>query len=478
MAMMTAIAWMGVLFLIAMILRVWIKPLGKTLVPICVLAGILGFLLMNTVGLSGTTSVEYSLISGQLFIFLFINMGLTLPEINKKVRNLKVRSLKDLRFQVSHSMLSGILGMGSVWAILYALQALIGYGVLLLIGSYFDMDPTYGLLLPFGFAQGPGQAVTYGTEMEAVGWIGATQVGISFAAIGFLIAFIIGVPFARKGMQKGIAYSNIELTDDIMKGLYAPEKQQYYGKNTTYSGAIDTLTFHVALVGIAWILGIQLGKLWGLIPGYFGQLFSGLLFLNGMLVAYALRYILDKVGITKYLDRGTQNRITGFCTDMMVCAAFMAIDLQIIGAWVVPILVCAIVCAVVSWFVVRYFGARFGGENDFERTLCEWGTVSGTNATGISLARIVDPENETTTITELGVSNVVNIPASYFVMPAILGFAAGTFGLKLLMISLVGVIIGYMIFMAVVGVWGKKTFDISKGEKYFNRKVDASTQDE
>ena len=96
----------------------------------------------------------------------------------------------------------------------------------------------------------------------------------------------------------------------------------------------------------------------------------------------------------------------------------------------------------------------------------------------VFLARIVDPENETTTITELGVSNVVNIPASYFVMPAILGFAAGTFGLKPLMISLVAVIIGYMIFMAVVGVWGKKTFDISKGEKYFNRKVDASTQDE
>lgn len=477
MAIMTAVAWMGVLFLIAMLLRVWIRPLGKTLVPICVIAGVLGFVLMNTLGLSGTSSSEYSLISGQLFIFLFINMGLTLPDVNKKVKALKVRNWKDLRLQVSHSMLSGILGMGSVWAILYALQALIGYGVLLLIGSYFDMDPTYGLLLPFGFAQGPGQAVTYGTEMEAVGWFGATQVGISFAAIGFLIAFIVGVPFARKGLQKGIAYSNIELTNDIMKGLYEPEKQQYYGKNTTYSGAIDTLTFHVALVGIAWILGIQLGKLWGLIPGYFGQLFSGLLFLNGMLVAYALRYILSKVGLTKYLDRGTQNRITGFCTDVMVCAAFMAIDLQIIGKWLVPIFVCAIVCAVVSWFIVRYFGARFGGKNDFERTLCEWGTVSGTNATGISLARIVDPENETTTITELGLSNVVNIPASYFVMPAILGFAAGTVGLETLIISLFVVMLGYMIFMVAVGVWGKKTFDISKGEKYFPKELDTPMQE-
>ena len=39
-------------------------------------------------------------------------------------------------------------------------------------------------------------------------------------------------------------------------------------------------------------------------------------------------------------------------------------------------------------------------------------------------------------------------------------------GLKLFLITMILVIVIYLVFMRVVGVWGKKTFDINKGEKY------------
>ena len=472
MATMTAAAWMGVMFVVAMLIRAKVSFVGKAMIPACVIAGVIGFIFINTTGLAGTTNNEYNTISGQLYTFLFINMGLTLAaNTGEKKKREKISGIKDLRARMGDSMASGIFGMGSFWALAYAFQALIGFGLLMLIGGYFNMDPVYGLLLPFGFAQGPGQAITYGTEMEASGWADAVQVGVTFASAGFLCAFIWGVPFAKKGIKNGVACSKVKLSDDVARGFLEPEHQDYYGRLTTYSGAIDTLTFHAALVGVSWILGQQVGKLWALIPGYFGQLFSTLLFFNGMLVAYAIRYILGKMGLTKFLDRGTQNRITGFCTDMMVCGAFMAIDLDVVGKWTVPILACCAACAVVTWVTMRYFGARFGGSNDFERTLGEWGTATGTNATGISLVRIVDPENETTTVAELGPANIVNVPASYFVMPAILGYAAGAMSTTSLMICLWGVIVGYLVFMAVVGCWGKKTFDIHKGEKYRDGKV-------
>ena len=51
-------------------------------------------------------------------------------------------------------------------------------------------------------------------------------------------------------------------------------------------------------------------------------------------------------------------------------------------------------------------------------------------------------------------------------MPAILAYSAGTMGLKLFLITMILVIVIYLVFMRVVGVWGKKTFDINKGEKY------------
>ncbi len=472
MSLMTAVAWIGVMLLVAMALRAKISFVGNAMIPACVIAGCIGFAFMNAFGLPGTTHAEFNLIAGQLYTFLFINMGLTIaaPRDDGQPAQ-KIGGLKDLRGRVRGGMLSGIFGMGSYWALAYAFQALLGYGILKLIGGHFGMNPVYGTILSFTFAQGPGQAIIYGGQMEASGWNDAIQVGLAFASVGFLVAYIGGVPFARRGIKNGIACSKIRLTDDVAKGFTPPERQESYGKLTTYSGAIDTLTFHVALVGASWVLGLAVGKAWTVIPGYFGNLFSQLLFFNGMLAAYALRYLLGKFGVTRYFDRGTQNRITGLCTDLMVCGSFMAINLQIVIKWVIPILVLCAVCSLATWYTIRFFGARFGGVNDFERTLGEWGTATGTNATGISLIRIVDPENETTSVAELGPANIVNVPASYFIMPTVLGFAAGSISENAMMICLAAVFFGYLAFMYAVGVLGKKTFSISRGEKYRDGKV-------
>ncbi len=471
MGVMTSVAWIGVMFLAAVVIRAKVKVIGDMLVPACMIAGVIGFAFMNTVGLEGAEFGSFTTISGQLYTFLFINLGLTLGEKKSKEKREKISSLQDLRSRMGDSMFSGIFGMGSFWALAYAFQPLIGFGLLTIFGKIWDMNPTYGLLIPFGFAQGPGQAVTYGAIIEEAGWENAIQVAMLFAAVGFLIAFIFGVPFAKKGIRKGIASSNVEMGEELTLGFVEPEGQRSYGKETTYGGNLDVLTFHVALIGLAWILGLQIGKLWGLIPGYFGQLFSKLLFFNGMLAGYGIRYVLGKLGVTKYLDRGTQIRITNASTDIMVAATFMAINLQIVGKWVAPILIICIVTAIATWVAIRYFGARFGGSNDFERTLGEWGTATGTNATGLSLVRIVDPNNETTTAAELGPANAVNVPASYIVAPAICSFAAGSMSTGTLLVSLFGIIAAYLVFMRLIGVWGKKTYDINKGEKYRDGQV-------
>ena len=250
--MMTALAWIGVMFVAAVILRAKIAFLGKSLVPACVIAGVAGFIFMNVTGLGGSTAAEYGYISGQLYTFLFINMGITLAVKKENAEpQTKVRSLKDLRAKIAGGMFSGIFGMGSFWALAYSFQALIGFGVLSLIGQYWDMDPVYGLMTSFGFAQGPGQAVTYGAQMEAAGWAHATQVGITFASVGFLVAFIFGVPYAKRGIRTGIASSSVRLSGDVARGFYEPEKQAPYGRVTTFGGNLDVLTFHVALVGVA-----------------------------------------------------------------------------------------------------------------------------------------------------------------------------------------------------------------------------------
>ena len=59
-------------------------------------------------------------------------------------------------------------------------------------------------------------------------------------------------------MKKGIACSKVELSEDVARGFFEPERQESYGKLTTYSGAIDTLTFHAALVGVWYLVRVRL----------------------------------------------------------------------------------------------------------------------------------------------------------------------------------------------------------------------------
>lgn len=459
---MNALAWVGLFIIVGVILRAKVPFLKKNLVPASVIGGVIGFIVVNLGVISDATVNDFSGIAGTLWSFSFANMGLTLA-----VKTKKKTTSKTLKERMEDSQFSGICGMGFFWVIPYALTGLLGYGVLKLIGGAFGMDPVYGLQIPFAFAQGPGQSVTYGTMMEANGVVNAVQVGVTLAAAGFLVAFLIGVPMVRKGIQKGLAPYAGEIGKSMQEGIYEPEEQQYYGKETTHPGNVDTLAFHFALVGIAWVAGNYMCRLFGMIPGFAGEILSGFLYLYAMLAAYLLRWLINRLGLSKYLDRGTQIRISGFCIDMMVTSAFMAISLQILGSWMITILAVVVAGTVLTYVLTRYFGERFGGKHGFERTVAIWGTLTGTNATGQALCRMVDPNRKTSVLEELGPINAINVPACYVVMPAIIAFSAGEMSFGMLTLALVGTAVVFLVAMLITRTWGKKTYDYRKGELYY-----------
>ena len=299
MEIMTAVAWLGVMVLIGMVLRAKIPFLRKNLIPASVIAGLLGFCLMNL----RIIPVEYSSydsIVGQMFTFVFISMAMTNSE--------KSDAQIDKKSGSGKWTIRGILGMGSWWAVLYGTTPILAYFVLKLVGKPFGMDPVYGLQIPFAFCQGPGQSVAYGAQMEADGVANAVTVGMTFASIGFLFAFGIGVPMAKYGIKKGLCYASGSKTinSSVAAGVFPKEEQKAYGKITTYSGNIDTLTFHIALIGLGWVVGTYAGKLWLLIPGYVGTLMSGMLYFNGMCVSYGIKALLKKyTHVMEYVDSGT-----------------------------------------------------------------------------------------------------------------------------------------------------------------------------
>ena len=446
---MIAFGLASVALCIGTLLRAKIPVLRNMLVPASVIAGIIGLIFMNLTDQFhfniGTDSEMYTNIVNHLFTISFISICLT--------------GSKKSEENTAKHMMKGALGMGSVWCLLYALTPLIGFGIIYLIGRQFDIASIYGTLIPFAFTQGPGQAAAYGSIYESYGWENAAMVGVTFAAIGFIVAFAVGIPAAKLGVSRGIAKNCGTIDSSILKGYLKKEEQtNYMVKDTTCNSNIETLSFHFALIGFCYIFAVGISKVFALIPGFIGSSMSGLMFMNGMIAAYIVKFLMKKLNIDFLQEDVLQTKITGWTADYLVVCAFMAVGFQVLGSWVVPIIVESLIITVVTFIVCFYFGQRIGGSNDFERTLGLYGTSTGTVPTGIALVRIVDPEFKTSTAVELGLMNLVML-LSTPVYLVLLAMASGDLSTMIAMLILAGLCIVYLIVMKLTGTWGKKTFD-------------------
>lgn len=63
-----------------------------------------------------------------------------------------------------------------------------------------------------------------------------------------------------------------------------------------------------------------------------GDTISGMMFMNGLLAAYFLRWMLRKIRVEHLLDRQMQAKLTGFTTDYVVVASFMAVQAAVVAA--------------------------------------------------------------------------------------------------------------------------------------------------
>src|SRR5699024_14145 len=140
----------GIFCLLGMALRRWIPAFRTNMVPAFVIAGFLGAIAMN-VGLSGALEgVDHELftaLTAQLFTLSFISIGLTPPPPSTKGDDGRTQKV----------LLRGAWAMGLTWTFVFAVQALIGVVVVATTGRFGGMDAIYGFMVPFAFAQGPGQ---------------------------------------------------------------------------------------------------------------------------------------------------------------------------------------------------------------------------------------------------------------------------------------------------------------------------------
>lgn len=461
----------SVMLCLGMILRGKVKPLQNMLMPVSVIGGLLGFafvnIIMSNVDVGGATVKDFSNIVDVFFCLSFISIGLT-GEKKKKKAQPSPEGKKD------SGTARGAMGMALIWCILYALTPSAGVLIVSVIGKLFGMAPMYGILIPFAFCQGPGQASTYGRLFENVyGYENAEMVALTYAACGFVAAFGLGVPLAKYGLKKGMARNKEKINQAVERGYLLPEEQREpIGKVTFHSANIDTLAAHFAVMGVAYLLALVLAKLVAFVPGI-GESFAAMLFMWGMFASYIVKAVMRKLKIDYLINNSLQSRITGFLSDYLVVCSFMAIQVSLIGKWIIPIIVVSIVGALITFIVCLYFGARLGSDHDFERVLGVYGTCTGTTPSGVSLVRMVDPRLQTPVGVELGVMNaamILSTPTMIFI--TLVGLE--TISLPVCVGGMLLTVVLYLVLLKVFKVWRKPTFSFGFSK---NKNSDVAVDD-
>jgi ESS family glutamate:Na+ symporter len=434
----------GIFLVIGVVLRAKVHFFQYFLLPSCLVGGTLGCIAINL----KMFDLPFSLFENFAYHFLniaFISVGLTRGEKHDETQAGGKRVLK------------GALWMALMKGITWPLQAIIGLTCVLVFGMFGkDLFSTFGLLLPIGFNEGPGQALSIGKVYAEFGFQNAVTVGLTFAVVGYLFCFFVGMPLVKRGLSKGsMKYGKKSLSEDFLKGIMPKEKEDASaGKLTLHTENIDNLSFQLGLVGVIYIITYFFcDGIVQLLPAQTGKILWGFFFAIGMVIAVLFRFLMNKAGVANIIDPGIQRRITGFGIDIMITATLMAIQLGIVWTFIVPIMVISIPSGIITLLSILYFGKRMHSMK-VEHTIVTYGMYTGQMSTGLLLLRMVDPEFKSPMLVELGAYPFLVFPFTAVCM--VLATLPLSYGLSI--VQMIGcytvVLLVTLVLLKVTKLWG------------------------
>ena len=300
----------------------------------------------------------------------------------------------------------------------YLLQAVLGLAISLVAALLVkDFFKAAGILLPFGYGQGTGQAMNYGTIYENDhGFVGGKSFGLTIAALGFLSASFGGVVHLNILRKKGLVKPQ-----NCKEG--ALQSEQIQGNDEIpMQESIDKMTIQIALIGAAYLLAYLLMMLLGkLLPGMRSVIY-GFNFLLGVISATVLKSLMNFLRKKNLIHREYANdflmtRASNFFFDLMVVAGIAAIRLSALENYWGIILIMGVVGLFTTYFYNLFIAKKLFPKYAQEQFLTMYGMLTGTASTGVILLREIDGEFKTPAS-----DNMVyqNFPAIVFGFPLML----------------------------------------------------------
>jgi len=387
--------------------------LRNSLIPTSVLGGIL-LLIASAIfkGFTGNDLLEIDFFGGNgianMEIITYHTLALGFIASSFKTSNDKLTKQRTVE----------IFNTGVTTVSTYLLQAVVGFGITIIAALIIaDFFPAAGILLPFGFGQGTGQALNYGTIYETqYGFAGGKSFGLTIAALGFLSASFGGVAHLFLLKKRGKVIIRTE-------GEGALSSEQVQGSNEIpMQGSMDKMTVQVALIAAAYSLSyLLMNVLGGLLPGMRSVIF-GFNFLLGVLTATLVKLVIGKLqqkGLVhrQYINNFLMTRASNFFFDIMVVAGIAAIRLDVLERYWGIMLILGVVGLVITYAYNRFVAVKLFPHYVEEQFLMMYGMLTGTASTGVILLREIDGDFKSP-----AADNMVyqNFPAIVFGFPMML----------------------------------------------------------
>jgi len=385
-----------VLLAIGKLLRVKVKCFQALYIPSSILSGILALALIQIIiavfkdtgsEVVATYTAGWSKLPGFLINIVFAGIFL----------GTKVPTVKDAWNKAGPQLVYGqIVAFG---------QYVVGLGLaIFLLGNLFDIPAIFGGLIPVGFEGGHGTAAGLADTFAQYGWAEGKDLALASATFGIVSAVIVGMVLINWAIRKGYVTS-VKQLDEMSEferaGLYVKETQPTAGRQTVACHSIDSLAFHIAIIGVAILVGLGILEILKFIemqiPGMRELgIFQGFpLFPLAMIGGLIVQIFFDKCKRSYLLDHGLMQRVGGTALDFLVVSAIAIISINSITSNFAPFII--IVVGGILWnvFCVMFLARRLLPNYWFERAIAEMGQSMGVTATGVLLLRAVDPDGQT-----------------------------------------------------------------------------------
>ncbi len=384
------------LLVVGKVVRLNVPLLQRLYLPSSVIGGIIGLVLISIFGDRIDSDITDTMRSVPGFL---INVVFATLFLGKKIP--KLRRVVSLAFPQL------VLGQIVAWG-----QYVVGLGLAgFVLAKMFGVPPCFGNLIEIGFEGGHGTVGGMAESFASAGWSEGAALGFTVATAGMVVGIVVGMALVNWANRKGIVHEVVPFDRRRFSerlGLHLRRGRPSAGVQTVMSDSIDSLAWHLAIVGVAIAIGVGMLALLRLTGWkvFFGFPLFPLCMMGGVLLQAVARAMHKDL----LVDHGQMERISGAALDFLVVSAVATISIKVVAANWMPLV--AIVVAGTAWsvFAILWFGPRCMKEAWFERAIADFGQATGVTATGLLLLRTIDPDSKTCAAASFGYKQLLHEP--------------------------------------------------------------------